>query len=114
MKSDSLARNHFQAVVRDSRGLLFYKKIQRYRFEISLVKYDHDTIINASRSTFREHIRGLYFLNVSKIFNDTGLRYRAFSLITIPYIMPVGGHFKSAVGGVRKSRPFTFSGCSEV
>ena len=29
------------------------KKIQLYRFEISRVKYDHDTIYNAGSSTFQ-------------------------------------------------------------
>ena len=53
MKSESLARNHFQAVVSASRGLLFYNKIQLYIFETSPVIYDHYTIINDSRSTFR-------------------------------------------------------------
>ena len=67
MGSESLARNHFQVVVRASRGL--------------------------------------YFLKVSRKFNDTDLRYRASNMITIPYIMLVGAHFKSAVGGVRESRP---------
>ena len=65
MGSESLARNHFQVVVRASRGL--------------------------------------YFLKVSRKFNDTDLRYRASNMITIPYIMLVGAHFKSAVGGVRES-----------
>ena len=57
--------------------------------------------------------RGLYFLKVSRKFNDTDLRYRASNMITIPYIMLVGAHFKSAVGGVRESSPKSFSGCSE-
>ena len=49
--------------------------------------------------------RGLYFLKVSRKFNDTDLRYRASNMITIPYKMLVGAHFKSAVGGVRESSP---------
>ena len=36
------------------------------------------------------------------------------NMITIRYIMLVGGHFKSAVGGVGNSSPLSFSGCSEV
>ena len=44
-------------------------------------------------------IRGLLFLKVSRKFNDTGLRYGASNMITIPYIRLVGAHFKSAVGG---------------
>ena len=47
--------------------------------------------------------RGLYFLEVSRKFNGTGLRYRESNMITIPYLMLVGAHFKSAVGGVRES-----------
>ena len=70
MQPGSLARNHFQAVVRA--------------------------------------FRGLYFLNVSRIFNDTGLRYRALNMITIPYIMLVGGHFKSEVGGLENLARFRF------
>ena len=67
MGSESLAHNHFQAVVRARRGLLFLK--------------------------------------VSRKFNDTGLVYRASNMITIPYMMLEGAHFKSAVGGVRESSP---------
>ena len=67
MGSDSLARNHFQAVVRASRGLLFLK--------------------------------------VSGKCNDTDLEYRASNMIAIPYMMLVGAHFKSVVGGVRESSP---------
>ena len=67
MGSDSIALNHFKAVVKASRGLSFLK--------------------------------------VSRKFNDTDLRYRASNMITIPYIMLVGAHFKSAVGGVRESSP---------
>ena len=67
MGSDSLARNHFQAVVRDSRGLLFLK--------------------------------------VSKKCNDADWGYRASNMITIPYMMLVGAHFKSVVGGIRDSIP---------
>ena len=65
--SESLARKHFQAVVRASRGLLFLK--------------------------------------VSRKFNDTDLGYRASNMITIPYMMLVVAHLKSAVGGVRESSP---------
>ena len=75
MGSESLARNHFQAVVRASRGL--------------------------------------YFLKVSRKFNNTDLGYRGSNMITIPYMMLVGAHFKSAVGAVRDSSPLSFSGCSE-
>ena len=67
MRSESLARNHFQAVVRGLRGLLFLK--------------------------------------VSRIFNDTDLRYRASNMITIPYIMLTGAYFKSAVDEVTESSP---------
>ena len=67
MGSESLARNHFQTVVRARRGLLFLK--------------------------------------VSRKFNDTDLGYRASNMITIPYMMLVGAHLKSAVGGVRESSP---------
>ena len=67
MGSGSLVRNHFQAVVRASSGLLFLK--------------------------------------VSRKFNDTDLGYRASNMITIPYMMLVGAHLKSAVGGVRESSP---------
>ena len=49
--------------------------------------------------------RGLYFLKVSRKFNDRDLRYRGSNMITIPYIMLVGAHFKSAVGGIRESSP---------
>ena len=65
MGSKSLERNHFQAVVRANRGLLFLKG--------------------------------------SRKFND--LIYRASNMITIPYMMLVGAHLKSAVGGVRESSP---------
>ena len=67
MGSESLARNHFQAVVKASMGLKFLK--------------------------------------VSRKFNDTDLGYRASNMITIPYMMLVGAHLKSAVGGVRESSP---------
>ena len=67
MGSESLARNHFQAVVRASRGLLFLK--------------------------------------VSRKFIDTDLGYHVSNMITIPYMILVGAHFKSAVGGVRESSP---------
>ena len=67
MESQSLALNHFQAVVKASRGLSFLK--------------------------------------VSRKLNDTDLRYRTSNVITIPYIMLEGAHFKSAVGGVRESSP---------
>ena len=67
MGSESLARNYFQAVVRDSRGLLILK--------------------------------------VSRKCNDTDLGYRASNMITIPYMMLVGTHLKSALGGVRESSP---------
>ena len=49
--------------------------------------------------------RKLYFLKDSRKFNDTDLRYRASDMITIPYIILVVAHFKSAVGGVRESSP---------
>ena len=49
--------------------------------------------------------RGFQFLNVSRKFNDKDLRYRASDMITIPYIILVGAHFKSAVGGFRESSP---------
>ena len=38
-----------------------------------------------------------------KKINYIALKYRASNMITIPYIMQVGAHFKSAVGGVRES-----------
>ena len=49
---------------------------------------------------------------MSRKFNDTGLRYRASNMITIPYIMVVEApyimvveaHFKSAVGGDKESK----------
>ena len=42
-------------------------------------------------------------MKVSRIFNNTDLRYRASNMITIPYIMiVVGAHFKSAVVGFRE------------
>ena len=47
--------------------------------------------------------RGLLFLKVSRKFNDTDLGYRASNMITIPYMMLVEKHFKSAVGVVRES-----------
>ena len=68
MGSESLARNHFQDVVRASRGL--------------------------------------YFLKISRKFNDTDLKYRASNMIIILYIILVGAHFKSAVGCVRESSPY--------
>ena len=37
-------------------------------------------------------------MKVSGKLNDTDLRYRASNMITIPYIMLVGAHFKSEVG----------------
>ena len=49
--------------------------------------------------------RGLSFLKVSRYINDTDLGYRASNMITIPYMMLVGAHFKSAVGEVRESSP---------
>ena len=67
MGSESLARNHFQAVVKASTGLSFLK--------------------------------------VSRNFNDTDLGYRASNMMTIPYMMLVGAHLKSAVGGVRETSP---------
>ena len=44
-------------------------------------------------------------LKVSRKFNDTDLGYRASNMITIPYMMLVGAHFKSAADGVRESNP---------
>ena len=49
--------------------------------------------------------RGLQFLIISRKFIDTDLRYRASNMITIPYIMQIGAHFKSAAGEVRESIP---------
>ena len=49
--------------------------------------------------------RTLYFLKVLRKFNDTDLGYRASNMITIPYMMLVGAHLKSAEGGVRVSSP---------
>ena len=49
--------------------------------------------------------KGLLFLEVSRKINYTDLRYRATNMNTKPYIMLVGAHFKSAVGGVRESSP---------
>ena len=48
---------------------------------------------------------GLQFLKVSRKFNDTDLGYRTSNMITLPYMMLVGAHFKSAVGGVSESSP---------
>ena len=103
-------------------------KIQKYRFEISLVKYDHYTIYNACRNTFQVSsrwgqrvlpvtifslYRGLVEAFISRKFNDIGLRYRASNMITIPYISVEGGRFKSEIGEVRVSSPLLFSGGSE-
>ena len=58
-----------------------------------------------SRNYFQAFVRvsrGLLFLKVSRKFNDAGLRYRASNMITIPYLILVVAHFKSAVGGVRE------------
>ena len=45
---------------------------------------------------------GLYFPKVSTKLNNTGLRYRAAKMSTIPYIRVVRVQFKSAVCGVKK------------
>ena len=42
---------------------------------------------------------------INKKFNDNDLGYRSSNMITITYMMLVGAHFKSAVGGVRESSP---------
>ena len=63
----------------------------------SLARYHFQTVVRARR--------GLLFLKVSRKFNDTDLGYRASNMITIPYMMLVGAHLKSAVGGVRESSP---------
>ena len=62
---------------------------------VSLARDDFQAVVRASK--------GLYFLKVSRKFNDTALRYRATNMITIAHIRAVGAHFKTAVGGVRES-----------
>ena len=44
-------------------------------------------------------------MQLSRIFNNTDLIYRALNMITIPYIMLAGAYFKSAVDEVRESSP---------
>ena len=44
-------------------------------------------------------------MKVSRKFNDTGLGYPTSNMITLLYMILVGAHFKSAVGGVRESSP---------
>ena len=63
----------------------------------SLARNQFEAVVRASR--------GLKFLKVSRKFNDTDLGYRASNMMTILYMMLVGAHFKSAVGGVRESSP---------
>ena len=65
-----------------------------------------------SESLYRNHFqtvvrarRDLEFMKVSRNFNYTDLGYRASNMITIPHIMLLGAHFKSAGGGVRESSP---------
>ena len=120
MESESLARNHFQAVVRDGRGLYFLKvsrkfndKDRRYRASnkitiLYIISQQQVGSESSARNHFLDVVRGntgLKFLKVSRKFNDTDLRYRASNINTMQYIMLVGAHFKSAVGWVRETSP---------
>ena len=126
MVSESVACNHFLAVVRASIGLLFLKVSRKFndtdlRYRASNIITIHYIIIvgahfksavggvrESSRNHFQALVRasrGLYYLKVSRKFNDTDLRYGASNMITIPYIMQVGTHFKSGLSAVRESSP---------
>ena len=56
---------------------------------------------------------GLYVWKVSRILNNRGMRYRATNMSTLAYMGVAGALFKSAVFGVRKSSPLSFSGVCE-